>query len=100
METRKLYTRAWASVLILLLAAPPGIIAQQPPAAGPSFSQEELDQVLAPIALHPDPLVAQILMAATYPLEVVQADRWAKQNASLKGDGLTKALEAQTGTRA
>jgi hypothetical protein len=95
METRKLYTRAWASVLILLLAVPPGIIAQQPPAAGPSFSQEELEQILAPIALHPDPLVSQILMAATYPLEVVQADRWAKQNASLKGDPLTKALEAQ-----
>jgi hypothetical protein len=50
---------------------------------------------LAPIALHPDSLVSQILMASTYPLEVVQADRWAKQNTSLKGDALTKALEAQ-----
>ncbi|MGZ8445951.1 MAG: DUF3300 domain-containing protein, partial [Candidatus Binatia bacterium] len=47
------------------------------------------------IALHPDDLIAQILMASTYPLEVVQAERWAKQNASLKGDALTKALEAQ-----
>ncbi|HSK31259.1 MAG TPA: DUF3300 domain-containing protein, partial [Candidatus Limnocylindria bacterium] len=52
-------------------------------------------QVVAPIALHPDDLIAQILMASTYPLEVVQAERWAKQNASLKGDALTKALEAQ-----
>src|SRR5206468_3010293 len=59
------------------------------------FRQEELDQILAPIALHPDPLISQILMASTYPLEVIQADRWAKQNASLKGDALTKALEAQ-----
>ena len=54
-----------------------------------------MEQILAPIALHPDPLISQILMASTYPLEVVQAERWAKQNASLKGDALTKALEAQ-----
>ena len=62
----------------------------------PVFKQEELDQILAPIALYPDSLVAQILMASTYPLEVVQADRFAKQNASLKGEALTKALEAQS----
>jgi hypothetical protein len=84
---------AWT--MILLLAAPPGLIAQQKSETAPALKQEELEQVLAPIALHPDPLVAQILMASTYPLEVVQADRWTKQNASLKGDPLTKALEAQ-----
>ncbi|HEY2918127.1 MAG TPA: DUF3300 domain-containing protein [Candidatus Binatia bacterium] len=55
-----------------------------------------MDQLAAPIALYPDSLVSQILIASTYPLEVVQADRFAKQNASLKGDALTKALEAQT----
>src|SRR4030095_16091502 len=49
----------------------------------------------APIALYPDSLVAQILIAATYPLEIVQADRFAKQNKNLKGDALTKALEQQ-----
>ena len=74
---------------------PPGVLAQQP-AGAPVFKQEELDQILAPIALYPDSLVAQILMASTYPLEVVQADRFAKQNASLKGEPLTKALEAQS----
>lgn len=95
METRQLFMRAWASVLILLLTMPPGLIAQQQPAAGPVFNQEELDQILAPIALHPDALVSQILMASTYPLEVVLADRFAKQNANLKGDALTKALEKQ-----
>jgi hypothetical protein len=94
METKTLLMRAWAWLLILLLAIPPGVIAQQS-AASPVFKQEELEQILAPIALHPDPLISQILMASTYPLEVVQADRWAKQNASLKGDALTKALEAQ-----
>lgn len=61
----------------------------------PVFSQEELEQVVAPIALYPDSLLAQILMASTYPLEVVQADRWAKENKNLKGDALAAALEKQ-----
>jgi len=60
------------------------------------FKQEELEQLCAPIALYPDSLVSQILMASTYPLEVVQADRWAKQNKDLKEEDLTKGLEAQT----
>lgn len=59
------------------------------------LQQEKLDQLLAPIALYPDSLLAQIFMASTYPLEVVQADRWSKQNKSLKGDALTTALESQ-----
>jgi len=79
---------------MVFLAAPPLLIAQQ--SGGTAvFKPEELEQILAPIALYPDSLVSQILMASTYPLEVVQADRWTKQNASLKGDALTKALEAQ-----
>jgi hypothetical protein len=57
------------------------------------FSQEELAQLLAPIALYPDELVAQILMASTYPLEVVEADRWVQQYRDLKGDSLARALE-------
>jgi hypothetical protein len=81
--------------LTLLMALPPGILAQQAGSA-PVFKQEELDQILAPIALYPDSLVSQILIASTYPLEIVQADRFAKQNSSLKGDALTKALEAQS----
>lgn len=60
-----------------------------------SFSQEELDQMLAPLALYPDALLAQILMASTYPLEVVQAERWAKKNGNLKGNSLTSALEKE-----
>ncbi len=59
----------------------------------PPMSQPELDQLLASIALYPDPLLAQMLMAATYPIEIVQADRWVKQNPDLKGDALAKALE-------
>jgi hypothetical protein len=87
-------TRLLAVLMIALLTLPPGAVAQQAAQAA-AFSQEELEQVLAPIALHPDSLISQILMASTYPLEVVQAERFAKQNASLKGDALTKALEAQ-----
>ena len=59
------------------------------------FKQEELDQMLAPVALYPDDLLTQILMASTYPLEIVQAARWTKQNKNLKGDALTEALEKQ-----
>ncbi len=54
---------------------------------------EQLDQLVAPIALYPDALLAQVLIASTYPLEVVEASRWAKQNASLKGEQLDAALE-------
>jgi hypothetical protein len=61
------------------------------------FKTEELDQMLAPIALYPDELLANILMASTYPLDVVQAARWRKEpaNAKLEGDALTKALESK-----
>jgi hypothetical protein len=59
-------------------------------------SQEELDRLLAPIALYPDTLVAQILMASTYPLEVVYAARWAKENPDVKGPALEEAMKKQT----
>ena len=95
MRLRQAFVRAWAAGLILLLALPPGIMAQQAEQGAP-FKQEELDQLLAPIALYPDALIAQILMASTYPLDVVNASRFAKQNANLKGDALTKALESQS----
>jgi len=93
MKTKLVSVRALAWLMAALLAAPPLLTAQQESA--PPLKQEELEQVLAPIALHPDELVSQILMAATYPLEVVQADRWVKQNGTLKGDALTAALEKQ-----
>ncbi len=80
-------------ILVSMMAAPQGTLGQQ--AEPPVFKPEELEQLLAPIALYPDSLLAQIFMASTYPLEVVQADRWAKQNKDLKGDALTAALEKQ-----
>jgi hypothetical protein len=70
--------------------------ASKPAASGKTFSQQDLDELLAPIALYPDALLAQVLMASTYPLEVVEAARWQKQNASLKDKALEDALEKQT----
>ena len=78
--------------LALMLAAPSGTMGQNSEAT-PVFNQEQLDQMLAPIALYPDNLLAQILMAATYPIEVVQADRWVRANKNLKGQKLLDAAE-------
>ena len=76
--------------------------AQKPPAASAApaagtarFSQQELDQLLAPIALYPDALFAQVLMASTYPLDVVSAERWVRANPGLKDKALQDALEKQ-----
>src|SRR5262249_22340413 len=63
--------------------------------SGTTFRPEEIEQLVAPLALYPDSLVSQILMASTYPLEIVQADRWARANKTLQGQALTTALEAQ-----
>jgi hypothetical protein len=87
------YMKLVAVTLVLLLTLPAGTFAQEP--QGKVFSQAELEQIMAPIALYPDEVLAQILIASTYPIEVVQADRWAKQNSGLKGDALTAALEKQ-----
>ena len=83
--------RAWLVGVLALLV----VVAMPAPAQSPGeqgYSQDELDQLLAPIALYPDQLLTQILMAATYPLEVVEAARFVQQNADLKGDSLDQAL--------
>src|SRR6476660_85815 len=51
----------------------------------PLLGAAQLDQLVAPIALYPDPLLAEVLMASTYPLEVVEADRWLQAHKNLKG---------------
>ena len=63
--------------------------------AGAAVSQEELDKLLAPIALYPDALIAQILMASTYPLEIVEAARWSKSNPAVKDKALEEAMQKQ-----
>jgi hypothetical protein len=94
---RGIWARLLLWLLVLLLAIPPGGIMAQSPAPGGQtiFRQEELDQMLAPIALYPDELLVQVLMAATYPLEVVQASRWVQANPNLRGDQMAAALEQQ-----
>lgn len=59
------------------------------------LTEAQIEQLVAPIALYPDPLISQILMASTYPLEVVEAERWAKANPNVKGDDLKAAMEKQ-----
>jgi hypothetical protein len=63
--------------------------------AQPVFSVEQIEQMVAPIALYPDALLAQVLMAATYPIEVAQADQWLKKNRGLEGAALDDAVAAQ-----
>jgi hypothetical protein len=87
------WQRVLIGFLVVLMAVPVPIFAQS---NIPVFRQEELDQILAPIALYPDSLLAQVLMAATYPLEVVQADRWVRQNRNLPPDALNDVLDRQS----
>jgi len=80
--------------IIFLLVMPMPVLSQDTgdtPSA--TFTKEELAQMLAPIALYPDSLLTQVLMASTYPLEVIEADRWIKQNPDLKGSSLDEALK-------
>ncbi|HEU5276675.1 MAG TPA: DUF3300 domain-containing protein [Xanthobacteraceae bacterium] len=87
-------------VLVLSLLFPTAALAQTSGATPPTDGDQllkpaELDALVAPIALYPDPLLAQVLMASTYPLEVVQADRWISENKKLKADALKSEVEKQ-----
>jgi hypothetical protein len=104
---QRAYTVHIAIFAILFGLGPAALMAQpQPQAAAPAqgtgapaqstaFKKEELEQIVAPIALYPDALLAQVLMASTYPLEIVQAARWAKEHPEVKGDAVAKEMEKQ-----
>src|ERR1700747_1992773 len=77
--------------ILLAQDAPPPPQNQAPP-----LPPEQLDSLAAPVALYPDPLLSQILVASTYPLELVQADRWLQQNSTLKDKALTEAAAKQS----
>lgn len=62
-------------------------------AAQASFSEAQLDSLLAPIALYPDTVLSHVLIASTYPLEVVEADRWARNNPHLTGDNAVNSVD-------
>lgn len=96
MKRRSLWICLLHLLLAVLLALPAQVMAGNGSEdSSKKLSKEELAQLLAPIALYPDELVSQILMASTYPLEVVQADRWAKKNKQSAGDVLAKQLEKE-----
>ena len=86
---RKLLAIIGNSLLIVMLCLSQG--AAQ--AEDATFSEAELDQMMAPIALYPDSLLAQILMAATYPADVTEAIKWSKDNPKQEGDAAVNAVQ-------
>jgi len=87
-------------VLALMVLAPTGVNAQ--PSTAPAAASgtqllkpEQLDQLVAPIALYPDGLLAEVLMASAYPLDIVQAERWVEANKNLTADQLKAAVDKQ-----
>ena len=92
------------SLALLFAAWPQNLLASQDAQApaqtpqGAPYAQqtpEQLQQLVAPIALYPDSLVAQILAASTFPEQVVEADRWVQAHPDLKGDALGQAVDQQ-----
>ncbi|HKE44078.1 MAG TPA: DUF3300 domain-containing protein [Steroidobacteraceae bacterium] len=107
---RRAFLRLVRSLPVLLVTAVLSslVFAQQPASTAaatasttaaapekPLFKPEELEQIVAPIALYPDSLLAQIFMASTYPLAIVEAARWQKQHPDVKGDAVAKAVESE-----
>jgi hypothetical protein len=85
------------AVCLLLLA--PALLPSRPVCAADTpqtFSHEQLDQLTAPIALYPDSLLSQVLMAATYPADVEDAATWSKANPNQKGDAAVKAVDSES----
>jgi Protein of unknown function (DUF3300) len=106
MALRRLALCAVPLVLISGLAVAPAR-AQDATAAAPVTAQTQtqteaqlpegqIEQLVAPIALYPDPLLTQVLMASTYPLEVVEAARWSQDNSTVSGQALQDAMQAQS----
>jgi hypothetical protein len=86
---------AWPQNLVAQQTAPGAPAAAEPAPAYMQQTPQQLQQLVAPIALYPDSLVAQILAASTYPEQVVQADRWVQAHPDLKGEVLGKAVDQQ-----
>jgi hypothetical protein len=90
--------------IVLSFSIPLAATAQTPlpaPAQAGAPSQQTLtdaqvDALVSPIALYPDALLSEVLMASTYPLEIVEADRWVQSNKNLKGDRLKAAVDQQS----
>ena len=110
MKPRTSYTRRWGGLsrtsiamlcaALLVTGSPPCRAQSSDPGADSDGStaripDEQLDSLVAPIALYPDPLLAQVLAASTYPLEIIQLQQWLERNKGLKGQALVDAVEKQ-----
>src|SRR5678816_3192882 len=84
-----------AAVFTLILTSGGSVHAQQLPDPGQLLSPEQLDDMVAPIALYPDPLISQILVASTYPLEIVEANQWLQRNPNIQGAAVSQAAMNQ-----
>ena len=87
---RHLISRFFAALLALAVVVPGWAQGEAPP-----YSKEQLDQLLAPVALYPDSLLTQLLMAATYPAQVAEAVTWSAANPNVKGDAAVTKAESQ-----
>jgi len=86
-----------AALILLPCSAVAQSSNQQNASAQPAakLSSGQIDQLVAPIALYPDPLLSEVLMASTYPLEIVEAERWVNANKNLNGEQLKAAVDKQ-----
>ena len=96
--------RPLAAVFALIVAGAGAVIrAQDPiqsttrPAPAQILSPQQLDNLVAPIALYSDPLLTQVLVACTYPLEIAESQQWLRRNSSLSGESLMRSEERRVG---
>jgi len=95
MQKKRIALKIWLVLVGIMIAAPLNIFGTEgkTPPLPQRFSREELNQMLAPIALYPDSLLSPMLRAATFPVEIVAADRWVKESTNLRDDAFNAALK-------
>src|SRR5213080_4019859 len=105
-QSRTLFRHVIAIMGLAFLSSSPGALAQQAQSQvmttttsdteqAPKLPNDQLDSLVAPIALYSDPLLAQTLAASTYPLEIIQLQQWMDRNKGLKGKALADAVAKQ-----
>jgi hypothetical protein len=101
-STKMWFRQGISLVCVLLLAGTGAVVLAQTPVAPPppqpqaqALPPQQLDDLVAPIALYPDPLLGQVLAACTYPVELVEAQQWLQANRNLQGQALTDAARQQ-----
>ena len=95
-------TRITATLCAAVLLIPPRVLSSPVPypqsaaqTTTAKIPDDQLDSLVAPIALYPDPLLAQTLAASTYPLEIIQLQQWMTKHPDLKGEALAAAVEKE-----